>query len=317
MNNNQIILEVKSGSHLYGTQTATSDIDQLGIYIPSFEEEIGLFLEEEKDLSIVDKNSENKNTQNAIDRKFYHIRKFIKLASQNNPNVLELLYPSEESIISISPVGKYLLEHSSIFLHKGLIKRFLNYAKSQKHKMIIKTEKFSELNELLAVLKEIAKDTPKMYLSELKYNELFLKVAKDNIQKDSIKVGDLSFPLNIFVKEAIKRISNRIEYGTNRQDLILKYGFDSKFASHLIRLLYEAIELLEKNSLTFPLKEADLILSIKNGEKQLNEVIELSEILETRILMLEKTTSLPENPDMSKINELLINIFKMQYNMED
>jgi len=317
MNEKSIILEVKSGSFLYGTNTESSDVDQLGIFIPPIEEELGLFCEKEIDLSIGQKDENNKNTADCVDRKFYHLKKFILLASQNNPNILELLYPSRESIISISPVGEYLLLHRDIFLHKGLVTRFLNYAKSQKHKMIIKTEKFTELNEMLDFLKEVAKETPKMYLSELKYHKEFLKIGKENIQPDGIKMGDLFFPFNIFVKEAIKRISKRIENGTHRQDLILKYGFDCKFASHLIRLLYEAIELLELNQLNFPLKEADLILEIKKGNMSLDQILDLSESLEKRITELEILSELPNEPDMIKINNLMVDLFKHHYKMEE
>jgi predicted nucleotidyltransferase len=76
---------MNTGSHLYGTNTPTSDIDICGIVMPSIEEVYGFEKMEEFDLSITDKDSSGKNTKDAVDIKYYEFRKFVKLAMENNP----------------------------------------------------------------------------------------------------------------------------------------------------------------------------------------------------------------------------------------
>ena len=86
------ILELKVGSHLYGTSTPESDIDFCGVFVAPKELYLGLQRVEEVDLSIISKKENGRNDKDAIDRKFYELRKYIKLAAENNPNIIEQLF---------------------------------------------------------------------------------------------------------------------------------------------------------------------------------------------------------------------------------
>jgi len=54
------ILEIVTGSHLYGTATETSDKDFVGVFLPDVPHILGFKTVEEVDSSIVDKNEEGK-----------------------------------------------------------------------------------------------------------------------------------------------------------------------------------------------------------------------------------------------------------------
>lgn len=79
-------------------------------------------------------------------------------------------------------------------------------------------------------------------------------------------------------------------------------------ASHIIRLLKEGIELLETGELQFPLAFADLIVSIKQGEWSVDNVLKLSRELEDELICARDVSSLPSEPRFDEVNQLTINL---------
>jgi uncharacterized protein len=132
-----MIIKVASGSHLYGTNTPESDLDYLGIFIPEEKYILGLSSIEQVDLSIIDKAQSGKNTKKAIDFVVYELRKFVNLALQNNPNILEILCVKPESTEYITEYGITLLELRDKIVSQLLIDRFYKYSLSQKKKMFL------------------------------------------------------------------------------------------------------------------------------------------------------------------------------------
>jgi uncharacterized protein len=60
----------------------------------------------------------------------------------------------------------------------------------------------------------------------------------------------------------------------NRPELVEKYGFDTKFAMHTIRILSEGRELLTTGHINFPSTEVELLKEIRRGERSQEWVIE-------------------------------------------
>jgi len=293
------IVEMRTGSHLYGTNTEDSDEDFVGIFMPPEEYVLGLKTVKEVDFSIKDKDSLGKNTKEAVDRKLYEFRKFIQLAMDNNPNIIEMLFVNKENIININIIGERLLAMNHLFPSKVAADRFCAYARSQKHKMIIKRDHFNELTmakDLLAqmdpklTMAEVYLNCEVKYKSIDAYKPLFWK--KDN--SFHVRVGDLCFEPGIYAKKALKQVKERLEKATNRTELITKYGFDAKFGSHSIRLLSEGLFLLDNGYLAFPLPNREEILDIKQGKWKLEEVLERCEDLEKQIDFSLSSSPLPK-----------------------
>ncbi|MDM8557741.1 nucleotidyltransferase domain-containing protein [Candidatus Parabeggiatoa sp. HSG14] len=298
------ILEITVGSHLYGTNTPTSDLDYSGVFLPTKEFVYGFQKVEEVNLSITDKDKKGKNTQNAVDRKLYEFRKFVKLAMENNPNIIEQLFVNEPNIVYINEQGKALLAKRYEFPHKGLIQKFRGYAFSQKHKMVIRSDKFHELNNAFNYLKEYAE--PKELLIELKDKCLpFMKFTKD-----FCAIGDLNLQKGIFVKKAVAMIEERLSKVGNRKNLITKYGFDTKFASNLIRLLLEGKELVSTGEILFPLSYKDIILEIKEGKWTIKEVLDYAEQLEAEMDIVAEKSELPNKPKYDEIEQFTIHLLE-------
>jgi predicted nucleotidyltransferase len=60
----------------------------------------------------------------------------------------------------------------------------------------------------------------------------------------------------------------------NRPELVERYGFDTKFAMHTVRILSEGMELLKYGHISFPAKEVELLKEIRRGEVSQDWVIE-------------------------------------------
>lgn len=101
--------------------------------------------------------------------------------------------------------------------------------------------------------------------------------------------------------------------GAKRKGLVEKFGYDTKNASHLIRLLNMGIEFLLTGELTVWRNERDILIDIKQGKWSLNEIKDESTRLFERAKLALLKSSLPEKPDYRKADGLLIGILSDVY----
>jgi len=296
------ILEFRIGSFLYGTNTPTSDEDYSGVFMPDENMVFGFDRTEQVDLSSVSKLENGKNDADAVDKVLYEFRKFVKLSLENNPNVLEMLFINSDNLLFANRYGHELLENAHLFPHKGLKERFLGYAFSQKHKMVIRTDSFHALSNAQEFLNDFIKTDyeRKMLLAELLPKKLPFFTEKGN----HIQLGDLSLMKSFQLRKVKKIVDERLEKATNRTGLMDKYGYDVKFGSHLVRLMLEGIELLKTGRLTFPLKDRELLTDIKLGKYKMFEILQMSEELEKEVESLAEKSSLPSRPRYAEVQEL-------------
>ncbi len=113
---NCIIYECLSGSRAYGLDLPESDTDIKGVFILP-----------EDDFYKLDYIPQINNETNDI--VYYELKRFIELCYKNNPNILEMLYTSENDIFYRHPVFDKLLKVN--FLTKKCEKTFAGYANSQ------------------------------------------------------------------------------------------------------------------------------------------------------------------------------------------
>lgn len=115
----QIILEGITGSKAYGLDTETSDTDIKGVY----------WLPTEKVLSYGF--NVEKTTKDNVDPDWvYHeVQKFMKLAMQCNPTILELLFLEDYTILN--EWGQLLVDNRELFLSNTVYHSYGGYALSQ------------------------------------------------------------------------------------------------------------------------------------------------------------------------------------------
>lgn len=99
-------------------------------------------------------------------------------------------------------------------------------------------------------------------------------------------------------------LGERGQKNVNRADLVAKFGFDTKYAGHMVRLGYQGIEYGETGRLTLPMTEPSCsrVLDIRQGRVPLNDVLTECGELEQRLADLKTTSPLPESPDVERVN---------------
>lgn len=112
------IYVVRTGSHAYGTSTPASDQDTRGVCIPPAEYILGLKEWEQHEYA-------------DQDTTIYGLHKFVRLALNCNPNIIELLYVREQEILHITESGRRLCDAASLFLTRRAFKTFGRYAVAQ------------------------------------------------------------------------------------------------------------------------------------------------------------------------------------------
>jgi hypothetical protein len=191
-----------------------------------------------------------------------------------------------------------ILDIRSAFISKQLIPKFLGYAVSQKHKMIVRTE-HAEILQM--AIEWLSKKDPISIIIEHKDDPVFNLIG--SVKNHNMVIGDLNIGKHVQVKHALKMITERYDKFSNRKELIIKHGYDTKFGSHLIRLLVECIELLETGTLQFPLRDSSLIVAIKSGDYELADLLEMSTVYEDKIRSLSLTSTIPDTQDTIQITK--------------
>ena len=237
MASNNLILKIRTGSKLYGTDTENSDSDYLGVFIPNKEYVLGLLKCEQVEYNTNPFNSGKRNSKTDVDMTLYSLPKFIKLCAGNNPNILETLFVNDKNLLFCNIYGKRLLESFPLFISKKVKDSFLGYAISQKRKVISR-----------------------------------------------------------------KPIGERRVY-------IEKFGYDVKFASHLIRLLEEGIQMLVEGELSFPIPNNRYIRDVKLGQHTIESVLAKADHLENLIETAYVNSKLPAKPDYDAISALQMEMF--------
>ncbi len=96
--------------------------------------------------------------------------------------------------------------------------------------------------------------------------------------------------------------------GEKRKALVEKFGYDTKNAAHLIRLLRMGIEFLVEGNLHVEREDACQLISIKKGEWPLERIKEEADVLFKKAQDAYIHSTLPEEPNYEKAEQLLMNI---------
>lgn len=134
------ILLSMSGSHAYGTNRPDSDVDVKGVCVAprSYREGfLGRFEQAEKApnmapfIPLLREPLRGIAERDGLDGTVFGIDKFFKLASDCNPNVIEILWTVPEDRLICTPEGARIIEARTLFLSRKALYTFRGYAISQ------------------------------------------------------------------------------------------------------------------------------------------------------------------------------------------
>ena len=242
------ILRSIVGSELCGTNVEeSSDRDEMGVCIEPLENVVG-FTEFEQFIyrSAEEREGQKhvRSQQGDLDLKIYSLRKYLRLATHGNPEVLPLLFARSATK---TKWGEELQNMAPWIVSRQAGKRYLGYMESQKQRLV----------------------------------------------------------------------GERGQKRTNRPELEEKYGYDTKYAMHIIRLGFQGVELLETGRLTLPMisVESDYCKAIRRGEISLDEVLNKGGLLERKLKdLIDGNSPLDKSPDMKVVEEWMLEAYRSNWN---
>lgn len=306
-----VILLGLAGSYSYGTNIDGSDIDIRGITLNQKSDLIGLTQYEQ----YVDENT---------DTVIYAFNKIVPLLLSCNPNTIELLGLNPEHYLYLNDIGQMLLDNKKLFLSRRAIQSFGGYADAQLRRLqnALARDTFPQSEKEQHIFNSVKNAMHNFNSSYKNFDngsmEIFIdKAVNPELETEIFVNANIShYPLRDYfgmwntmanVVRDYEKIGKR---NKKKDDLHL-----NKHAMHLIRLFMMALDILEKGEInTYREKEHDLLMDIRFGKYQKedhtfrNEFYELLSDFEKRLYYAAENTALLEEPDMSKVQELVMTI---------
>lgn len=302
-----IILLGLGGSHAYGTNIETSDVDIRGVAVNS-KENILLGNDFEQVVNV------------KTDTTIYSLDKMIPLLANGNPNTIEILGLEKADYLYISDIGQKLLDNKEMFLSKRCVGAFGGYANQQLYRL--------QQKSLCALSKEEYNTHTAKVLSSMieRFSDKF-GISCENIRAYIDAAGELVLDLHLDgipaenVSAMLSELNQTIQdYNTTskRNMKAETHGKIAKHSMHLLRLYMMCIDILERHEIiTKRIKEHDLLMDIRNGKyldatgKPTSEFFDMVRDYEERFKEAAKKSDLPDNPNMERINQ-----FRMEVNEE-
>lgn len=98
-----------------------------------------------------------------------------------------------------------------------------------------------------------------------------------------------------------------------RLALIEKFGFDTKKAMHLIRLMRTGFEIITEGTIHVQRHDARELLAIRRGEWSKEKILDEAQKIEDLINQAMVTSTLPMKPDAKAVNELLMELVESKW----
>lgn len=327
------ILEIKFGSHLYGTDTPTSDLDYKAIYLPTARE-IVLGRVKGTIATSRPKSHCERNNKDDIDTETFSLCRYLELLMEGQTVALDFLFAPESSRTLQTDFGDEIMRKIYDNRDKLLtrnINAFVGYARQQAAKYGIKGSRMDSLKRTSALLEKLYQKDPHVRLGAywpaieelVKESESLvslektplievvkLKGPKGLIDQEHLKVNGRNIPFHATVKYAKEIVDKMLDsYGARAHKAHLAGGVDWKALSHAVRVNSEALELMATSQITFPRPDRDLLLKIKKGELPYEQVAEIIEEGLAKLHEAHETCTLRDKPDQEWADQLVYDVY--------
>lgn len=239
------IIRVPCGSTLTGLNVpGKDDRDEMGVAIEPIKEFVGF---SEFDQLIYRSAAEREGKHDVpsqpgdLDLTIYSLKKFLRLAMQGNPQLVQVFFVPQKMWVSGDARGAQLQELAPLIISKQAGYRYLGYLEAQRQRLL----------------------------------------------------------------------GERGQKKVNRPELEEKFGFDTKYAMHILRLGFQGVELLLTGRISFPMQEKDraFCYATRVGEVPLNDVLTKAGELEREIKDLIKDGPLNDKPDIEAVEAWMVNMY--------
>jgi predicted nucleotidyltransferase len=267
----QLILRVLAGSRAYGLAGPHSDEDSRGVCIPPKEALLGL--------QTFEQFQDDKG-----DHVVFSLPKFVRLALEGNPNLIETLFT--EDVLFVSQLGERLLAQRQIFLSRRVAERFGHYALSQLRRLE-NHHRWWAHPPIEPTLADFGAGMNPRGSAAFPNKEA--RLAYDQAQKNWTHY-----------------LRWKRERNSARAELEQRFGYDTKHAMHLCRLLKMGEEILTTGQVQVRRPDADWLRQVRQGAFAYEELLAWARAREEGLRQLRDTSPLPEEPDFGAAESLLI-----------
>jgi len=107
-------------------------------------------------------------------------------------------------------------------------------------------------------------------------------------------------------------VGERGQRDVNRVTLVEQFGYDTKYAMHMLRLGHQGVEFLESGRLTLPMREPvrSHLMDVRRGRGNLADVLEECAQLELRLASLLDSSPLPLEPDVKTVEQFVMDTYE-------
>jgi len=340
---NRTIFVTLHGSHAYGTNTPSSDLDIRAITIAPKSYYTGILRSFEHEVL------------KSPDLVIFEIKKALYLASECNPNTLEIIFTNPEQHLFVSPIGQVLLDHKMMFLSRRARETFQGYATEQMRKVelhrrwilnppdheptraefgLAPIPVHPAKNQIDAAMAMVKKKVDSWNWHKLEYIAPSMRQAiRDEFQRRLVEVtswsdlevedkvwhaaaNSLGLTTNfIQVLDLEKKFSSKMSdwskyqkwkksRNPERAAMEAKFGYDGKYAMHLVRLSRSCKDLLTTGNFNVRRPDAEELLAIRNGAWKFEDLVNWFKQQNKELNQLEQVSPLPPEPDVQAIDQL-------------
>ena len=339
-----LLLDCISGSHAYGLNTPSSDIDHRGVFIapePSF---FGL--------QRLEQVNDQKN-----DKVYYELHKFMNLLVKNNPNILELLNMPEDcvvfqhSVFEAIQLSDYISKKcrhtfagyaiAQIKKARGLNKKIVNPMERERktplHFCYVQYQQGSvPLLQFLEKNKQVHERCGLVNIPNMKdmyalfygdpgqYSGIISGPNANDISLSSIPKGATTIGVMYYNKDGYSAYCKEYwqywdwveKRNENRYKDTLEHGklYDAKNMMHTFRLLHMAEEIAKTGTFSVRRTEdRDFLLEIRSGAFDYQTLVDQAEEKLKTIDQLFDKAPLPAQANLARANEVLWKMRKEVY----
>lgn len=286
-----------AGSHMYGTATPASDLDKRGICIPPRNVAMGFARRFEQ--------QEFPNEDTVV----FSLTKFMELASECNPNIVELLYAPEDCVQVRHPIVDVLYSRRDEFLSAKAFNTFTGYAHSQLKRIETHRRWLFEpptkkplredfgLKESSGGVRDLTKGVDPSEFEDSVSAEVFQAISREKAYKAALTQWN----------QYTNWLSSR---NPTRAKLESEFGYDTKHAAHLVRLLRMGAEILTRGEVLVRRPDAPELLSIRNGAWSYNKLMDYASEIDASLKAIyeNKQYVVPAKPDREALSDFCVEL---------
>ena len=314
----RIMFLTLGGSHAYGTNVPTSDVDIRGCAMNNASEIVGM-------------SNFEQFVETTTDTTIYAFNKLITLLLNCNPNTIEMLGCRPEDYIYMTEAGREFINNRKMFLSKRALHSFGGYANQQLNRLenALARDHLSQAKKEEHMMRSMENSVKSFESRYTNFEAGSIVLYTDDSPRDDLDREIFAkIHLDHFPARQFNSIMNDLHnvLGTyeklNHRNHKKDDAHLNKHAMHLVRLYLMCIDILEKEEIiTYREADHDLLMNIRNGEYQNEdhtykpEFFKIVDDLKKRLDYAKENTSLPAHPNMKEVEKFVMSVNRRALNV--